>query len=160
MMHIHLISVGKIKEKYMKQGIAEFEKRLQTYCKLTMVELADEQAPEQLSEKDLQKVKDKEGARILGKVKEGDYVIALDVQGIQWSSEQLAREIQKLSFQGKNKLVFVIGGSNGLSSEILKRANLKLSFSNMTFPHQLMKLILLEQVYRAFKIQKREPYHK
>src|SRR5690625_4352024 len=160
MMHIHIISVGKIKEKYIKLGIAEFEKRLQTYCKLSFIELADEQAPEQLGEKELQKVKNKEGARILSKVKEGDYVIALDVQGVQWSSEQLAEQMKKLSFQGKNKLVFVIGGSNGLSTEVLARANIKLSFSKMTFPHQLMKLILLEQVYRAFKIQKGEPYHK
>lgn len=159
-MHIHIISVGKIKEKYIKLGIAEFEKRLQTYCKLSFIELADEQAPEQLGEKELQKVKNKEGARILIKVKEGDYVIALDVQGVQWSSEQLAEQMKKLSFQGKNKLVFVIGGSNGLSTEVLARANIKLSFSKMTFPHQLMKLILLEQVYRAFKIQKGEPYHK
>jgi len=160
MMHIHIISVGKIKEKYIKLGIAEFEKRLQTYCKLSFIELADEQAPEQLGEKELQKVKNIEGARILSKVKEGDYIIVLDVQGLRWSSEQLAEQMQKLSFQGKNKLVFVIGGSNGLSTEVLTRANVKLSFSKMTFPHQLMKLILLEQVYRAFKIQKGEPYHK
>lgn len=159
-MNIQLISVGKIREKYLKAGIAEFEKRLQPYCKLTMTELADEQAPEQLSEKELQRVKDKEGERILQRIKEGSHVIALDVKGASWSSEQLAEEMQKLSFAGKNQIVFIIGGSNGLSEAVLKRANQKLSFSNMTFPHQMMRLILLEQVYRGFKIQRGEPYHK
>lgn len=159
-MNIQLISVGKVREKYLKEGIAEFQKRLQPYCKLTMTELADEQAPEQLSEKELQRVKDKEGARILLRIKEGSHVIALDGNGTGWSSEQLADEMQKLSFAGKNQIVFIIGGSNGLSDTVLKRANQKLSFSKMTFPHQMMKLILLEQVYRGYKIQRGEPYHK
>ena len=125
-----------------------------------MVELADEQAPENLSDKELEQIKNKEGERILQRVKEGNYVIALEVTGTQLSSEQLAEEMQKLSFQGKNQIVFIIGGSNGLSEAVLKRANMKLSFSKMTFPHQLMKLILLEQVYRGFKILRKEPYHK
>ena len=159
-MHIQIISVGKVREKYLKLGIAEFEKRLQPYCKLSMTELTDEQAPENLSEKELEIVKNKEGERILNKIKDIDYVIALDVQGKQHSSEEFSKAIEKLSFQGKNKIIFVIGGSNGLSDAILCRANEKVSFSKMTFPHQLMKLILLEQVYRAFKIMKGEPYHK
>lgn len=157
-MNIQIISVGKVREKYLKLGIAEFEKRLQSYSKLTMVELADEQAPENLSDKELEQIKNKEGERILQRVKEGNYVIALEVTGTQLSSEQLAEEMQKLSFQGKNQIVFIIGGSNGLSQAVLKRANQKLSFSKMTFPHQLMKLILLEQVYRGFKILRGEPY--
>ncbi|UCZ53213.1 23S rRNA (pseudouridine(1915)-N(3))-methyltransferase RlmH [Bacillus shivajii] len=159
-MQIQIISVGKIKDKYLKLGIAEFEKRLRPYCKLTMDEIADEQAPEQLSEKELVSIKDKEGERILSKIKAHQYVIALAIEGNQWSSEKLADEMEKLSIYGKSQVAFVIGGSNGLSDDVLKRADQKLSFSKMTFPHQLMKLILLEQVYRAFKIQKNEPYHK
>jgi len=157
---IHIISVGKVREKYIKQGIEEFEKRLGPYCRLMMDEVNDEQDPGQSSEKELLQVKQKEGDRILKKIKPGQYVIALDIQGKQWSSEELANEMDKLSIHGKSQIAFVIGGSNGLSDEVLKRADQKLSFSKMTFPHQLMKLILLEQIYRAFKIQKGEPYHK
>src|SRR5699024_5196510 len=120
-MNIHIISVGKVREKYLKLGIAEFEKRLQSYCKLTMTELPDEQAPEKLSEKELINIKNKEGDRILQRVKEGQYVIALDMEGKQWSSEQLAKEMQDLSFQGKNQIIFIIGGSNGLSDAVLER---------------------------------------
>lgn len=159
-MNIHLITVGKLKEKYLQLGVSEFEKRLQTYCKLKVDEVRDEQAPMQLSEKELLQVKQKEGQRILQKVKPTEYVIALDIQGVSWTSEQLAQEMDKLSTSGKSSIAFIIGGSNGLSDEVLQRANQKLSFSKMTFPHQLMKLILLEQVYRAFKIQRGEPYHK
>lgn len=159
-MHIQIISVGKIKEKYLKLGIQEFEKRLKPYTKLSMIELADEQAPEYLSAKEVEQVKDKEGARILQKVKDNAHVIALDLNGVQWSSEQLSKELELLSIHGKSHIQFIIGGSNGLSEDVLKRANKKLSFSPMTFPHQLMKLILMEQVYRAFKIMRNEPYHK
>ncbi|WP_029265826.1 23S rRNA (pseudouridine(1915)-N(3))-methyltransferase RlmH [Virgibacillus alimentarius] len=159
-MQIQIVSVGKIKEKYIKQGIAEFEKRLRPYCKLTMDEVNDEQAPEQMSEKELLQVKQKEGERILSKIKPNQYVIVLDIKGANWSSEQLAKEMDELSIHGKSQISFVIGGSNGLSDEVLHRADQKLSFSKMTFPHQLMKLILLEQIYRSFKIQKNEPYHK
>ena len=160
MMNIHIVSVGKIKEKYLKQGITEFEKRLRPYCKLKLDEVADEQAPEQLSEKELLKLKQKEGERILQKIKPNEYVIALDIKGVNWSSEQLAKEIDKLGVAGKSSIAFIIGGSNGLSEEVLQRANQKLSFSKMTFPHQLMKLILMEQVYRGFRILRGEPYHK
>src|SRR5699024_12677702 len=117
-------------------------------------------APENLSDKDLENVKNREGERILKHIKETSYVIALDIQGIQMSSEQFSKAVAGLSYQGKNQVTFVIGGSNGLSTDVLKRANEKLSFSNMTFPHQLMRLILLEQVYRGIKIQRREPYNK
>jgi len=158
--NIHFITVGKLKEKYLKLGIMEFDKRLQAYCKFKMDEVSDEQAPMHLSEKELLQVKQKEGKRILQKIKPTEYVIALDIQGVSWSSEQLAKEMDKLATSGRSNIAFVIGGSNGLSDEVLQRANLKLSFSKMTFPHQLMKLILMEQVYRAFKIQRGEPYHK
>jgi 23S rRNA (pseudouridine1915-N3)-methyltransferase len=159
-MQIQIVSVGKIKEKYIKLGLTEFEKRLRPYCKLTIDEVNDEQAPEQLSEKELLQVKQKEGVRILSKIKPTMYVVALDIKGESWSSEQLASEMEKLSIHGKSQLSFIIGGSNGLSNDVLNRADQKLSFSKMTYPHQLMKLILLEQIYRSFKIQKNEPYHK
>ena len=159
-MNIHIISVGKIKEKYLKLGIEEFSKRLSSYCKLSIIELPDEQAPEHLSEKELEQIKNREGEKILSKVKQDDYVIVLDVKGSAMSSEQFAQKLAQISFSGKNQINFIIGGSNGLSEGVLKRADFKLSFSKMTFPHQLMRLILLEQIYRAFKIQRNEPYHK
>jgi 23S rRNA (pseudouridine1915-N3)-methyltransferase len=159
-MHISVISVGKIKEKYLKLGIAEFEKRLGAYCKLQLIEVNDEQASEQLSEKEIEQVKGREGDRILQQIKQDHYVIALAIDGVNWSSEQLANKLDHLATYGQSQIAFVIGGSNGLSEAVLKRSNEQLSFSKMTFPHQLMKLILLEQVYRGFKIIKGEPYHK
>jgi 23S rRNA (pseudouridine1915-N3)-methyltransferase len=158
--HISVISVGKIKEKYLKLGITEFEKRLGAYCKLQLIEVNDEQASEQLSEKEIEQVKGREGDRILQQIKQDHYVIALAIDGVNWSSEQLANKLDHLATYGQSQIAFIIGGSNGLSEAVLKRANERLSFSKMTFPHQLMKLILLEQVYRAFRIMKGEPYHK
>ena len=159
-MNISVISVGKLKEKYLKLGIEEFSKRLSKYCKLDLIELEDEKCPENLSEKDMEIVKNKEGQRILSKIKNNSYVIALAIDGKNLSSEELADTISKLAVRGNSHITFTIGGSLGLSDEVLKRADYKLSFSKMTFPHQLMKLILLEQVYRAFRINNNEPYHK
>lgn len=159
-MNITVIGVGKIKEKYLKLGIDEFSKRLSKYCKLDIVELDDEKAPEKLSEKEMIMVKDKEGKRILSKIKDNSYVIALAIDGKNLSSEELADKISNLAVRGNSSITFVIGGSLGLSDEMMKRADYKLSFSKMTFPHQLMRLILLEQVYRAFRINNNEPYHK
>lgn len=159
-MNITVISVGKLKEKYLKLGIEEFSKRLSKYCKLDMIELDDEKCPENLSDKDMEIVKNKEGNKILSKIKHNSYVIALAIDGKNLSSEELASTISNLAVRGNSHITFVIGGSLGLSSEVLKRADYKLSFSKMTFPHQLMKLILLEQVYRAFRINNKEPYHK
>ena len=159
-MNISVISVGKLKEKYLKLGIEEFSKRLSKYCKLDLIELEDEKCPENLSEKDMEIVKNKEGQRILSKIKNNSYVIALSIDGKNLSSEELADTISKLAVRGNSHITFIIGGSLGLSDEVLKRADYKLSFSKMTFPHQLMKLILLEQVYRAFRINNNEPYHK
>lgn len=159
-MKIEIISVGKVREKYIKLGIEEFTKRLKPYCKLTLTEVRDEPAPENLSEKELEQVKTLEGERIIQKIHPSSYVIVLDVYGVMWDSEQMAREIEKLAISGHHHLTFIIGGSNGLSSDVLARANFSLSFSKFTFPHQLMKLILLEQIYRSFKIQRGEPYHK
>lgn len=159
-MNISIISVGKLKEKYLKLGIEEFAKRLSKYCKLDMIELDDEKCPENLSEKDMLIVKDKEGKKILSKTKNNSYVIALAIDGKNLSSEELADTISKLGVRGYSHITFIIGGSLGLSDEVLKRSDYKLSFSKMTFPHQMMKLILLEQVYRAFRINNNEPYHK
>ncbi|GAA3641876.1 23S rRNA (pseudouridine(1915)-N(3))-methyltransferase RlmH [Asaccharospora irregularis] len=159
-MNINIITVGKLKEKYLKLGIDEFKKRLSKYCKLEIIELDDEKAPENLSDKEMEMIKDKEGKKILGKVKGNSYVIALAIDGKNLSSEELASTIESLGVRGNSHITFVIGGSLGLSDEVLERADYKLSFSKMTFPHQLMRLILLEQVYRAFRINKGEPYHK
>lgn len=159
-MNINIITVGKLKEKYLKLGIDEFKKRLSKYCKLEIIELYDEKAPENLSDKEMEMIKDKEGKKILGKVKGNSYVIALAIDGKNLSSEELASTIESLGVRGNSHITFVIGGSLGLSDEVLERADYKLSFSKMTFPHQLMRLILLEQVYRAFRINKGEPYHK
>ena len=159
-MRISIICVGKIKEKYLKLGIDEFTKRLSKYCKLEIIELDDEKAPENLSDKEMLMIKEKEGKKILSKIKDNAHVIALAIDGKNLSSEELADNINNLGVRGTSHIVFVIGGSLGLSDEVLKRSNYKLSFSKMTFPHQLMRLILLEQVYRAYRINSGEPYHK
>ena len=157
-MNITIITVGKLKEKYLKQGIDEYVKRLSAYAKLTIVELPDEKAPEILSENEMEQVKHKEGERILAKISSDVHVIALAIEGKMNTSEQLAERLDHLATYGKSKIAFVIGGSLGLSSEVMRRADETLSFSKMTFPHQLMRLILVEQVYRAFKINRGEPY--
>ncbi|MEH6991378.1 23S rRNA (pseudouridine(1915)-N(3))-methyltransferase RlmH [Neobacillus drentensis] len=159
-MNISVVSVGKLKEKYLKMGIDEYLKRLNSYAKVEVIEVADEKAPEELSESEMIQVKQKEGERILAKISQDTYVIALAINGKMQSSEELADTLDKLATYGKSKIAFIIGGSLGLSEEVLKRANEKLSFSKMTFPHQLMKLILVEQIYRAFRINRNEPYHK
>ncbi|WP_066071921.1 23S rRNA (pseudouridine(1915)-N(3))-methyltransferase RlmH [Neobacillus soli] len=159
-MNISIITVGKLKEKYLKLGIEEYLKRLSAYAKVEMIEVADEKAPEELSELEMVQVKQKEGERILAKISQDTYVIALAIQGKLGSSEELADSLDKLATYGKSKIAFVIGGSLGLSDEVLKRSNEQLSFSRMTFPHQLMRLILVEQIYRAYRINRGEPYHK
>ena len=159
-MNITIATVGKVKDKYMKMGIEEFSKRLKPYAKVNIVEVADEKAPETLSEADMEIVKKKEAERLLAKIGENDYVIVLAIEGKMKTSEELAAGLESLMTYGRSKVSFVIGGSLGLHESIYKRADELLSFSKMTFPHQLMKLILLEQVYRAFKIMKNEPYHK
>lgn len=159
-MRITVISVGKIKEKYLVGAINEYSKRLSAYCNLTHIEVTDEKAPETLSEKEEDMIKEKEGQKILSKIKDSQYVFALDLSGKQRSSEEFAGELEKLPVYGNGDIVFVIGGSLGLSTEVIKRSNTQICFSRMTFPHQLMKVILLEQVYRGFRIMKGEPYHK
>lgn len=159
-MNISIISIGKLKEKYLKQGIDEYLKRLSSYAKVDIVELPDEKAPENLSDAEILMVKEKEGIRILEKISEDTHVIALAIEGKMKSSEDLAKDLDRLATYGKSKIAFIIGGSLGLSKDVMNRANDTLSFSKMTFPHQLMRLILLEQVYRAFRINRNEPYHK
>lgn len=159
-MNISIVTVGKLKEKFLITGINEYVKRLGPYAKVEVIEVNDEKAPEQLSEAEMLQVKEKEGERILSKVSQDTYVIALAINGQMWSSEKLASELNNLATYGKSKVAFIIGGSLGLSDAVLKRSNAQLSFSKMTFPHQLMRLILVEQVYRAFKINRGEPYHK
>ncbi|WP_071393136.1 23S rRNA (pseudouridine(1915)-N(3))-methyltransferase RlmH [Bacillus tuaregi] len=159
-MNISILTVGKLKEKYLKAGIDEYLKRLSSYARVEVIEIPDEKAPEVLSAAEMEQVKNKEGEKLLVKLSQETYVIALAIDGKMKSSEELADSIDKLATYGKSKIAFVIGGSLGLSDEVLKRADEKLSFSKMTFPHQLMRLILLEQVYRAFRINRNEPYHK
>jgi 23S rRNA (pseudouridine1915-N3)-methyltransferase len=159
-MKIDIICVGKLKEKYLIAAVAEYTKRLSKYCKMEIKEVSDEKAPEKLSDKQEIDLKNKEGEGILKYIKEGAYVIALAIEGKMQSSEELAQNIADLGVKGKSHIVFIIGGSLGLSEEVLKRADEKMSFSKMTFPHQLVRVILLEQVYRCFRINNNEPYHK
>ena len=159
-MKITLITVGKIKEKYFTDAIAEYAKRISRYCKLEIAEVADEKTPDGASEALENQIKEKEGERILAKVPEGAYVIALAIEGKQLNSQELAEKMEKWNVNGVSHLVFIIGGSLGLTPKILNRADFELSFSKMTFPHQLMRVILLEQIYRSFRIRNNEPYHK
>ena len=159
-MNIRIIAVGKVKEKYIQEGIKEFTKRLTRYCTLDIIEIDDEKAPENLSEKEMEIVKTKEGERILSKIPQNAFIISLEIEGKQLSSEELSKMIDDLMVNGINDICFIIGGSLGLSADVRNRSNYKRSFSKMTFPHQLMRLILLEQVYRGFRIMKNEPYHK
>ena len=159
-MQIDIVCVGKIKEAFFRSALEEYKKRLGRYCRLNELEVTDEKTPENASEDETRQIKEKEGLRILSKLKDDAYVIALAIEGKGFSSEALAEELEKLSVRGVSHLQFVIGGSLGLSDTVLKRADLLLSFSKMTFPHQLMRVILLEQIYRSFRILHHEPYHK
>lgn len=159
-MNITLISVGKLKEKYLKSAIDEYSKRLTRYCKLNIIEVADEQTPDNASEKEEVQIKNKEGQKILSHIKDNMFVVALDLKGKMLSSEELAGFIKDCGVRGDSNIAFVIGGSLGLCDDVLKRSNYKLCFSKMTFPHQLFRVMLLEQVYRGFRIINGEPYHK
>lgn len=159
-MKISLITVGKIKEKYLKEAIAEYSKRLTKYCKLEIVEVADEKTPDNAGEALEKTIRDKEAERIMKHIKDDMYVITLEIGGKMLSSEELSAKLAKLAIQGSSHVAFVIGGSIGLGEAVLKRSDYALSFSKMTFPHQLMRVILLEQIYRSYRIMKGEPYHK
>ncbi len=159
-MRITILTVGKIKEKYLKDAIAEYSKRLSKYCKLEVIEVTDEKTPENASENVENTIRAKEAERLMKYMKDDAFVITLEIAGKLLSSEELADKIDTLGIQGKSHIIFVIGGSIGLGAEILKRSDFALSFSKMTFPHQLMRVILLEQIYRSYRIISGEPYHK
>ena len=159
-MKITVLTVGKIKEKYLKDAISEYSKRLSRYCKLEIIEVADEKTPDNASQIVEDGIRDKEGERILKYVKEDAFVVTLEIKGRLLTSEELADKIETLGIQGTSHIIFIIGGSIGLGNEVLKRSNYALSFSKMTFPHQLMRVILLEQIYRSYRIINHEPYHK
>ncbi|NOW88781.1 23S rRNA (pseudouridine1915-N3)-methyltransferase [Clostridium beijerinckii] len=159
-MNITIITVGKIKEKYLRDAIEEYSKRLGRYCKLDIVELVDEKTPDNASEKEEEVIKEKEGQGILNKIKDNMFVIAMDLGEKQLTSEEFAGYIDNLGVTGNPNIAFIIGGSLGISKSVLARANYKLCFSKMTFPHQLFRVMLLEQIYRGFRIIKGEPYHK
>jgi len=159
-MQIRIIAVGKIKEKYLQDGIFEYEKRLRPYAKVQIIELSEEKRPLSASPAIEAAAKEKEGERILSSIPEGSLVIALDVKGQNWSSEEMAASFHEWELSGRNSLVFVIGGDLGISPAVLTRSDLRLSLSKMTFTHPLARLLLIEQVYRSFRIIRGEPYHK
>ncbi len=159
-MKISVIAVGKIKEKYLKDAVTEYSKRLSRYCKLEIIEAADEKTPDHASVAVEDAIRAKEGERLLKHIRDDMYVITLEIGGKMLTSEEFAEKIETLGVQGKSSIAFVIGGSIGLGKEVLKRSDFALSFSKMTFPHQLMRVVLLEQVYRGYRIANGEPYHK
>lgn len=159
-MKITIVTVGKIKEKYLRDAVDEYTKRLSKYCRLEIIQVADEKTPENASETVENQIRQKEGERILKYLKEDAYVITLEIGGKMLDSVEFSKKIENLGIQGKSHLIFVIGGSIGLGQEVLKHSDYGLSFSKMTFPHQLMRVILLEQIYRGYRIMAGEPYHK
>ena len=159
-MTIQIVAVGRLKEKYLLDGIAEYLKRLGPYAKVQIVEVPDEKAPESMSAAEELQVKQREGERIMAQLRPDAHVVAMAIDGQTWSSDELARQLGQLGTYGRSHVAFIIGGSLGLSDAVLKRADQRLSFGRITFPHQLMRLVLVEQVYRAFKILHGEPYHK
>jgi len=159
-MKISILTVGKIKEKYLRDAIAEYSKRLGRYCKLEIIEVSDEKTPDNASETVEDAIRNKEGERLLKYIRDDAFVITLEIGGAMLSSEELSAKIEKLGIQGKSSIAFIIGGSIGLGKTVLARSDYALSFSKMTFPHQLMRVILLEQIYRSYRIINAEPYHK
>lgn len=155
-----MVCVGKVKEKFYRDAIAEYEKRLSKYCRFEVIEVPDEKTPDKAGGAEAEQVKEKEAQRILSKIKEDAFVCTLEIAGRKFSSEGLAKWLEQAAVNGRSSIVFVIGGSLGLHKSVLKRSDQSLSFSDMTFPHQLMRVILSEQIYRAFRIINNEPYHK
>lgn len=159
-MNITILAVGKIRESFYREALSEYQKRLGRYCRLEILEVADEPVPEKASLAQEQQIKEKEAQRILKRLRENSYVITLEITGKKYDSERFAKKLEDLALAGRSQLVFVVGGSLGLHPSVSERADLKLSFSDMTFPHQLMRVILAEQIYRAFRIINGSPYHK
>ena len=159
-MDIRVIAVGKLKEKYWTAAVNEYLKRLSAYGKVSVVEVPEERLPKNAGETDEANVREAEGERILAKISDGEYVVTLEVEGKTLSSEELSEKLDSLLLKGRSKIAMVIGGSTGLGEDVRKRSDFALSLSKMTFPHQMMRVILLEQIYRAFKISRGETYHK
>ena len=159
-MKIKIVTVGKLKEKYLKDGIAEYSKRISRFAAVEMIELADEKTPDRASDSENEKILDLEGNGILSKIGDREFVVVLAIEGKTLSSEEFSKQLEQASINGYSTLTFVIGGSLGLSPQVKNRANLSLSFGRLTLPHQLMRLVLVEQIYRAFTIQQGSPYHK
>ncbi|SCN25758.1 Ribosomal RNA large subunit methyltransferase H [Clostridium sp. N3C] len=159
-MNIYVIAVGKIKEKFFRDAVEEYKKRLSRYCKLEIIEVPDEKTPDNASEKEEEMIKEKEGQKILKHISDKMFVITLEIDAKQPSSEELAAKIKELSIKGESNIAFVIGGSLGLAKSVQQRANHKMSFSRLTFPHQLFRVMVLEQIYRGYRIISGEPYHK
>ena len=159
-MKIKIVTVGKLKEKYLKDGIAEYSKRISRFAAVEMIELADEKTPDRASDSENEKILDLEGNRILSRIGDREFVVVLAIEGKTLSSEEFSKQLEQASINGYSTLTFVIGGSLGLSPQVKNRANLSLSFGRLTLPHQLMRLVLVEQIYRAFTIQQGSPYHK
>ena len=160
MIHINIICIGKIKETFFKDAILEYSKRLSKYCILNISELPDEKIPNNVSEKEINIIKNKEASKIINQLKNDSYIICLDPNGKQYSSEDFSKKIDNITLTGYSSITFIIGGSLGISKELLHMSNEQVSFSKMVFPHQLFRIILLEQIYRAFKISNNETYHK
>ena len=159
-MKLTMITVGKLKEKYWLDAVKEYKKRISKYAKIELIEVADEKEPNNASPKDLEQIKDKEAERILSKIKESQHVVTLEINGRQYTSEKLAEEYQRWMNTGKSDVVFVIGGSNGIGEAVKKRSNQEISFGTLTYPHQMMKVMMLEQLFRVNKILRNEAYHK
>ena len=159
MLNINIVCVGKIKENYLRDAIAEYSKRLSKYCRLKMIELPDEKLPSKLYNSTILEIKEKEAKKIMEAIKTDSYVICLDLKGTEMSSETFSKKLEQISVTGKSTIAFVIGGTLGMTEELLKQANETICFSKMTFPHQLIRVFLLEQIFRAFKISKNETYH-
>ncbi|MCI9536958.1 MAG: 23S rRNA (pseudouridine(1915)-N(3))-methyltransferase RlmH [Eubacterium sp.] len=159
-MKIRILCVGKIKEKFMREALGEYSKRLSRYIKLEITEVVDEKTPDSASEKEENQIRDKEAERLLKQIRQEDYVIALAIDGKMYDSVAFSKKLDRFGVLGRGSVVFVIGGSLGLGEQVLERADESISFSKMTFPHQLMRVILLEQIYRGYRILRNEPYHK
>lgn len=159
-MRITILCVGKIKEGYWKEAVAEYQKRLSRYCKLEMVEVSDEKTPDGASEAVENQIKEREAERLLRALKEDSYVVTMEIAGKKLNSEQFSAKLEQLGISGESHITFIIGGSLGLAPSVLQKADYRLSFSDLTFPHQMMRVILLEQIYRGFRIMNHEPYHK
>ena len=159
MLNINIICVGKLKESYLKEAVDEYSKRLSKYCNLKIIEISDEKLPNQINENTIQEVKNKEGLKILENIKKDSYVFPLELNGKQFTSEQFSEKLENITVRGFSTITFIIGGTLGISDEVLKKANEMICFSKMTFPHQLIRVFLLEQLFRAFKISNHETYH-